>query len=107
MYAVCDLYDRIINNKLLIRRINISINHLIKESDMPQTHDYEQLDFFSQQTEQSTNAPDENSLRERKKQEAMIKIKQRYGKNSIIKGMNLEEGATTVDRNRQIGGHKA
>ena len=69
----------------------------------------EQLDLFSlSSTSQEKRAEEEKKLvRERKRQEAMLAIKRKYGKNAILKGMNLQEGATAKDRNGKIGGHKA
>lgn len=91
MAAVLDLYDKIADKKLLIRRLNISANNLVEEK-------YRQYDLFT----------DPQKLeKERKMQEAMLNIKRKFGKNAILRGMNLEEGATTKERNQQIGGHKA
>ena len=107
--AIMALFDRIANKKLLVRRINISANHLVAESAVVQTATYEQLDLFTDYAAvQKKRAEEETALaREKRVQEAVLKIKQKYGKNAVLKGMNLEEGATTVSRNRQIGGHKA
>lgn len=108
MSAVTRLYERIINKKLLIRRVNISANRLLDENEASAKEEALQLDFFTY-LDSAEETEDKNAEREkeRKKQEAMIKIKNKYGKNAIVKGMNLEEGATTISRNRQIGGHKA
>lgn len=106
--ATEQLYDRIINKKLSVRRITITANHLISENEIPSTHEAEQLDFFS--LEKITDGKDCNSEfleKERKRQETVISIKKKYGKNAIVRGMNLEEDATTISRNGQIGGHKA
>lgn len=110
MQAVSDLYDRIVNPDLLIRRMNISVNHLVEEGDVPDTQecgeqmsifiDYEKLDQEKAQEEASLE-------KEKQLQTAIIDIKRKFGKNAILKGMNLEEGATAKDRNAQIGGHKA
>lgn len=106
--AVCKLYDKIINQKLHVRRINVTANHLIDEHMAITEKEYEQLDIFSIENSQAENEEKTTvQSKERKKQEAMITIKKKYGKNAIVKGMNLEEGATTMSRNRQIGGHKA
>lgn len=91
MDGVLKLYDKIIDNNLQVRRITICANNVTNQG-------YEQLDLFSN-TEQNE--------KEKKIQEAMLSIKKKYGKNSILKGMNLEEGATERMRNEQIGGHKA
>ena len=106
--AIEHLYDRIINKDLLVRRINISVNRLLCEKDAKKCQSAEQLDIFAA-IDYSNDTSGDNSKREkeRKKQEAMIKIKKKYGKNAIVKGMNLEDGATTISRNVQIGGHKA
>jgi DNA polymerase V len=107
--AVLKLYDEIVNKNLLIRRINIAANHVINEKDVVKKDDYEQLDLFTDYEEQAKKKETEEKQlqREKQMQKAMLEIKKKYGKNAILKGMNLEEGATTVERNRQIGGHKA
>lgn len=106
MEAVLQLYDRIVDPNLLVRRINISANHVVDEKEAAKEQAFEQLDIFSMLEPQPEK--DEATLeRERKMQEAMLAIKNKFGKNAILKGMNLEEGGTTIDRNKQIGGHKA
>jgi len=104
-----ELYDRIVDPTLLVRRINMSVNHLEVESAVVQKEEYEQLDLFTDYAQKEEKDREERQMREREKnmQHAMIDIKKKYGKNAIIKGMNLQEGATACDRNRQIGGHKA
>jgi DNA polymerase V len=102
MDAVMDLYDRIIDPDLLIRRVTVVANHLVSESKATDSQTYEQLDLFTDYTTR-----DKELEKERKLQEAMLSVKKKYGKNAILKGTNLQEGATTIDRNRQIGGHKA
>ncbi len=104
--AVSELFERIINKNLLVRRVTITANRLLSEDDRPKLQTAEQLDIFSAPIE-GDNSLSQDSDRERKKQEAMINIKKKYGKNAIIKGMNLQDGATAMSRNRQIGGHKA
>ena len=106
---VMELYDRIVDPTLLVRRINMSVNHLEVESAVVQKEEYEQLDLFTDYAQKEEKDREERQMREREKnmQHAMIDIKKKYGKNAIIKGMNLQEGATACDRNRQIGGHKA
>ena len=104
MDAVESLYDRIINPKLLTRRINITANKIIPAEDIKE-NDFEQFNLFVDYNEVSKNKKKEKA--ERKIQKTMIDIKEKYGKNMIIKGMNLEEGATMMERNNQIGGHKA
>ena len=108
--AVSSLYDRITDPALLIRRLNITANHVLPESSAAQTKDIpEQLDLFTDYTALEAEREQERQelARERKMQEAMLTIKKKFGKNAILKGMNLEEGATAKDRNAQIGGHKA
>ena len=106
---VLALYDRIVDSDLLVRRINISVNHLIPETDAREDQAYEQLDLFTDYRQREAKDQQEKKDLEREKniQHAMIDIKKKYGKNAILKGMNLREGATAKDRNRQIGGHRA
>ena len=107
--AVLELYDRIVDKDLLIRRINITANKLVDESAVSKTEEFEQLDLFTDyQAREKEEAKEEADLeREKRMQRAMLDIKKKFGKNAILKGMNLQEGATAKDRNEQIGGHKA
>lgn len=108
--AVSELFERIVNQDLLIRRLNIVANHVIDESSAPKSNaGFEQLDLFTDYAAREAEQKKEEAEleRERKKQQAVMTIRQKYGKNAILKGMNLEEGATARDRNEQIGGHKA
>lgn len=99
------LFDRIVDKELLVRRMYIVANHIITENDAEKEREYVQLNLFSDTGKQES---EENELKKEKDmQKAILKIKSKYGKNSIIKGMNLKEGATALERNRQIGGHKA
>ena len=110
MCAVSELFDRITDKSLLIRRLNVTANHVIAESAAPKKNDgYEQLDLFTDYAAlQAEQEQEQRELeREKKMQKAMLTIKKKFGKNAILKGMNLEEGATAKDRNAQIGGHKA
>ena len=109
MEGTMELYDRIINEKLLVRRVNITANNLIDEKLAVKDIDYEQLDLFTdyETVEKEKEIEKKELEKERHIQEAMINIKRKYGKNAVLKGLNLEEGATTIDRNSQIGGHKA
>ena len=104
-----DLYDRIVNPSLLIRRLNISANHVVPEQFVKNEPQVEQLDLFTNYEELEKQREEENAAleRERKMQQAVLSIKKKFGKNAILKGMSLQEGATTIDRNNQIGGHKA
>ena len=110
MEAASVLYDRIVDKNLLIRRINITANHVMGEASAPHKEDaYEQLDLFTDYAvlEEKKKAEKARLVRERKLQEAELNIKKRFGKNAILKGMNFQEGATARSRNEQIGGHKA
>ena len=110
MQEVSDLFDRIVNPDLLIRRMNISVNRLILEGEVKDTSSgSEQLSMFVDYEEEERKRAEEDATlkREKQMQTAIIDIKKRYGKNAILKGMNLEDGATAKDRNSQIGGHKA
>lgn len=107
--AVTELYERIVDKTLLVRRVNITANHVVDETAIQNTNSFEQLDLFTDYAAVQAKKEDEKALltREKNVQKAMIEIKKKYGKNAILKGMNLEEGATTLSRNKQIGGHKA
>ena len=109
MDAVMELYDRIVNPNLLIRRIYVVACRLSDESSAKQEDTFEQLDLFTDYAalEQKKQAEKVKKEKERKLQEAVLSVKKKYGKNAMLKGMNLQEGATSVERNRQIGGHKA
>ncbi len=107
--GMAELFDRIADKKLLIRKLSISANRLIKESDAVGEPQCEQLDFFTDYVKQSEQRRAAQREREREKsiQKAIVSIKKKYGKNSILKGINFREGATEKERNGQIGGHKA
>ena len=107
--AMMALYDRIVDKALLIRRVNLTANRLEEESTAAQKQTAEQLDLFTDYAalEAQRKAEAEALAEEKKLQLAMLAIQKKYGKNAILKGMNLEEGATTRMRNQQIGGHKA
>lgn len=104
-----DLYDQIINPKLLIRRVTVAANHLVNEEQAKEQVQYEQMNLFTDYAalERKRKEDEEKLAKERKLQEAMLSVKKKFGKNAVLKGMNLQEGATTIERNRQIGGHKA
>lgn len=109
MDAVLELYDRIVNKEFLVRRLSLGANHVEEESALQEEESFEQLDLFTDYAALKKEREEEKEklLRERKLQEAMLDIKKRYGKNAVLKGLNLAEGATAVSRNNQIGGHKA
>ncbi len=103
------LFDNITDRKLLVRRLNISANHILSENEAPEKEEFEQLDLFTDVSKiEEKEANEQLKLKkERSIQEATIEIRNKFGKNAILKGFNLKEGATTKERNRQIGGHKA
>ena len=109
MEGVMEVFDRIVDEKLLVRRLNITANHVVDEKSVVKQKDFEQLDLFTDYTAvQQINAEEEAALaREKRVQETVIQLKNKFGKNAVMKGTNLEEGATSIDRNQQIGGHKA
>ena len=93
--AVMDLFDRIVDPALLVRRMYVVAAHVVDETRVAGV----QLDLFEE--------PAEDEARERSRQEAILAIRKKFGKNAILKGMNFDEGATARERNQQIGGHKA
>lgn len=102
--AVMKLYDHIVNPDLMSKRITITANHIVSESGAAK-EEYEQLELF---TDYEVIERREKELeREKKMQSAVLEIKKKFGKNAVLKGMSLEEGATAKARNEQIGGHKA
>ena len=107
--AAIRLFEDITDEKLLIRRINIVANHVIAEEDALKSHICEQLDLFTDYSEKKKLEEKEAADREKEKkiQQALLSIKHKFGKNAVLKGVSLEEGATAKDRNNQIGGHKA
>lgn len=110
MNSVSELFDRIVDKNLLIRRLNITANHIIDEASVPKTDtNYEQLDIFTDYAALEAECEHEKAELEREKrmQQAVLTIKKKFGKNAIFKGMSFEEGATAKNRNDQIGGHKA
>ncbi len=107
--AVMELFDRIIDPNLLVRRITIGANHVVEEASVVKEAAPEQLDLFTdyEALERERKVQEEELEKEKHIQQALLDIKKKYGKNAILKGMNLQEGATAKDRNAQIGGHKA
>lgn len=100
-----ELFERIINKKLLVRKVTISACNLITEEEIENNLIHDQLDLFTDNAYQKEQEREEQK-EELKLQHAIIDIKNKYGKSSILKGMNLEEGATTIERNDQVGGHQ-
>lgn len=107
--AVTELYDKIVDKNLLVRKISIAANHVIKEEKVVEENKFEQLSLFTDYNTIEENKKEENKKleQEKKVQKALIDIKKKYGKNAVLKGINLQEGATAKERNSQIGGHKA
>ena len=103
-----ELYDRIVSPDLLVRRIYVVACGMIRESEIPEEAPL-QLDLFTDYEELARRKEPEAAAdaREKRLQEAALEIKERFGKNAMIKGMNLEEGGTTIQRNGQVGGHRA
>ena len=97
--AATELFERVVNPALLVRRMYLTATHVIPESEAEQNV---QTSLFDASPEDG-----EKLARERSRQEAMLKIRQKYGKNAILKGLNFEDGATGRERNKQIGGHRA
>ena len=108
MSAVLDVYDRVVHKDLLIRRVNVTACNLVSETEIPEEQP-EQLDMFTdyEALEQEKKARQLAEEKERRLQNVTLAIQDRYGKNAVLKGMNLMEGGTTIARNGQIGGHKA
>ncbi len=106
---VLALYDRIVDRNLTVRRMYVVANHVINESEIPEGDGNEQMSMFDDPGEIEKKREAEKIAREkeRKIQETSIMLKRKFGKNAILKGMNLEEGATTIERNRQVGGHRS
>ncbi len=103
MLSITKLFQRIVQPELLIRRLNISANHIVSATIKNRT----QLDLFDLNEESLNISIEKNLEHEKKVQSVMLSIQKRFGKNAILRGMNLEEGATTQKRNKQIGGHRA
>ena len=103
--AMLALYDRIVDRELLTRRITVVANNVVSEKRVQQRQEYVQMDLFTDYAEEQKKQ--EALKREKSIQAALLDIKKRYGKNAVLKGTNLQEGATAKDRNAQIGGHKA
>ncbi len=103
------LYDENVRKDYLVRRIAISANHVVDECTVKNRPVYEQLDLFTDYAalKEEQEAEEAELRRERSLSQAVLDIKKKYGKNAILKGINLMEGATAIDRNQQIGGHRA
>jgi len=109
MAAVMRLFDRIVDVNLLVRRINVTANNVVDETSVARADASGQPDLFTDYGALQKKRAKEESILEREKrvQKAVLSIRKKFGKNAVLKGMNLQEGATTIERNKQIGGHKA
>ena len=110
MNGAAELFDHCVNPDLLIRRLNLTTNHVVSEASVAvQQKTPLQLDLFTdyEALEKQRQLEQEQFAKERRMQEAQLRIKQRFGKNAILRGLNFNEGATAKERNAQIGGHKA
>ncbi len=107
--AATELFDEIVDKGLFVRRMYIVANHIIPERKVAESNDYVQLNLFSDTKEQDKELKkqEDKLKKERRQQEAIVSIKEKYGKNSILKGMNFLDDATARERNGQVGGHKA
>ncbi len=107
--AVMELFDNIVDEGLLVRRINISANHIMPEESVKEEKEYEQLDLFTDYEEAEKQRKKQQTARKKEHsiQKTTVELRKQFGKNAVLKGINLKEGATTKDRNSQIGGHKA
>ncbi len=109
MEAAAAIYDRIVDSGLLVRRFNLALMHLLPLEERKPEQEALQLDLFSdfEELERKRRAEEEELERELRRQKAILSIRDRYGKNSIVKGLNFQEGATALERNKQVGGHRA
>ncbi len=109
--AAAAIYDRVVDQKLLVRRFNLAVMHVIAEEEARkmQAAEPEQLNLFTDYEAEETKrkAEEEENEKERRVQKALLDIRGRYGKNAVVRGLSMQEGATAIERNRQIGGHKA
>ena len=108
--SIAKLYDKIMNKGMHLRRCFVVATHVINENFIKdESKEFEQLNLFMdyEVSQEIAKENSEKEIEERNLQETILKIQEKYGKNSLIKGMNKEEGGTTIERNKQIGGHKA
>ncbi len=109
MDAVMELFDNIVDAALLARRVSIVANHIVDGDSVKDEVRHEQMDLFTDYEKKTKETEEEKTMleKEKKLQHALLDIKKKFGKNAVLKGMNLQKGATGKDRNNQIGGHKA
>ena len=109
--AVCEIYDRLVDRNLYVRRFNVVVCRLLTVQEAQEKEDNappEQMSLFRDYAAENKakQAEDAELEKERKMQEALLQIRDRYGKNSVVKGLNLRDGATAIERNNQVGGHR-
>lgn len=106
--AVMELFDRVVDRNLLVRRINVCVARLIPENEIAEDTGVEQLSLCTDYAALQRKREMEKAKldRERRRQEAILAVRKRYGKNAVLRGLNYEDGATARERNEQIGGHK-
>lgn len=107
--AVTELFDRIVDRQYTVRRMYVVANRVLPEKSLKDKEQFEQMDLFTDYEKRDKEKKEQNEAieKEKKIQQAVISIKDKFGKNAILKGMNFEEGATAKERNEQVGGHKA
>lgn len=107
--AALEIFDRTANPDLLVRHITLTTDHIVDRSQAGQKTESVQLDLFTdyEALEREREAEEEALEKEHRLQQTLLRLKEQYGKNAVLKGINFEEGATGRDRNQQIGGHKA
>ena len=107
--AAMEIYERTVDKILLIRRVTIEAGYVILEQDMKEQSSFQQLDLFTDYDAEREKAKEADAMleRERQAQLAMLHIRQKYGKNAVLRASSLEDGATAKGRNQQIGGHRA
>lgn len=107
MHAGLSLYDEIVDPALSIRKLYITANHILSDTAAKEKKQYHQMSMFELLDTRNQQKEEKQDIREKNLQKAELEIKKRFGKNAIMRGISLEEGATAKERNDQIGGHKA
>ncbi len=109
MEAAAGIYDRIVDTGLLVRRFSLALTNLLPREEQRPEPDALQLDLFTdyEELEKKRKAEEAALEREHRRQKAILAIRDKYGKNAIVTGLNMQEGATAMERNKQVGGHRA
>ena len=105
--AAGELFDRIVDRRLLVRRMYLVAEHVLPEQDAQPAEEFCQLSLFSDDPETQPAQPPEEAARERSMQQTLLAIREKYGKDAVLKAMSLQDGATARTRFHQIGGHRA